>query len=193
MKRNLLHLAVLGLVAVSIALAVKVNTDYDHKADLSRYKTYTWMQVKADPLWTDRIRTAIDSQLSAKGWTLAQSGGDASIAAFGATKQVPTLQTFYTDFGGGWYWRGFGDGVATTSVDYSQVGTLVVDIFDTSTKKLIWRATASDVLSDKAEKNEKKLENAVEEMFNHFPSKIQGLAFERSCLRAGSYRRASFS
>jgi hypothetical protein len=174
MRRNLLHLAVLGSVAVSIALAVKVSTDYDHNADFSRYHAYSWLQVKADPLWTDRICTAIDSQLTAKGWTPTQSGGDASVAAFGATKQVPTLQTFYTDFGGGWYWRGFGDGIATTTVDYSQVGTLVVDIFDIPTKKLIWRATAADVLSDKPDKNEKKLEKAVEEMFSHFPPKSKG-------------------
>jgi hypothetical protein len=35
MKRNLLDLAVLGLVAVSIALAVKESTDYDHRIDSS--------------------------------------------------------------------------------------------------------------------------------------------------------------
>jgi len=37
------------------------------------------------------------------------------------------------------------------------IGTLVVDLFDTPSKKLIWRGQASDVLSDKPEKNDKKL------------------------------------
>jgi hypothetical protein len=67
-----------------------------------------------------------------------------------------------------------GDGVATTTVDYSQVGTLVVDVFDTATKKLIWRATATDAVSDNPDKNEMKLEKAVEEMFSHFPPKSKG-------------------
>jgi len=42
-------------------------------------------------------------------------------------------------------------------------------MFDAQTKKLIWRGTASDVLSDKPEKNEKKLLKATEDMFKHFP------------------------
>lgn len=168
-KKYSARLLVLAITAASIALAVKVTSDYDHKVDFSRYKTYSWMKVKADPLWTDRIRSAVDSQLTAKGWTAVADGGDASVAAFGSTRKQPRLQTFYSGFGGGWYWTGFGDGLATTTVDYMPVGTLVVDIFDTPTKKLIWRGTASEVLSSKPEKNEKKLTKAVEEMFEHFP------------------------
>jgi hypothetical protein len=168
------RLLVLALTAASIALAVKVSTDYDHKIDFSRYKTYSWLQVKADPLWTDRIREAVDSQLAAKGWTRAADGGDASVAAFGSTSKQPRIETFYTDFGGGWYWRGLGDGTATTTVDYTPVGTLVVDLFDTPTKKLIWRGTATDVLSSKPEKNENKLTKAVEEMFERFPPHSKG-------------------
>ena len=61
--------------------------------------------------------------------------------------------------------------MATTTVENIPIGTLVVDMFDTPTKKLIWRGTATDALSDKPEKNEKKLEKAVEEMFKHFPPK----------------------
>jgi len=53
------------------------------------------------------------------------------------------------------------------------VGTIVVDIFDTPSKKLIWRGQATDVLSDKPEKNEKKLEKSVGEMFKHFPPKAK--------------------
>jgi hypothetical protein len=49
------------------------------------------------------------------------------------------------------------------------VGTLVLDMYDTSTKQLIWTATSRETLSDKPEKNEKKLEKAVDKMFDHFP------------------------
>ena len=50
----------------------------------------------------------------------------------------------------------------------------MVDIFDSGTKKLIWRGFGSDTLSDKPEKNEKKLEHRVGEMFDHFPPKSKG-------------------
>jgi hypothetical protein len=42
-------------------------------------------------------------------------------------------------------------------------------MFDTRTKKLVWRGSSSDVLADKPEKDMKKLQKAVEKMFEHFP------------------------
>jgi hypothetical protein len=66
-------------------------------------------------------------------------------------------------------WSGFAD--ATTYVENYTVGTLVVDMFDSRTKRLIWRGSASDVVSGKPEKDEKKLNEAVSKMFDHFPPK----------------------
>jgi Domain of unknown function (DUF4136) len=160
--------------AVCIAFA-SVSTDYDHKADFSRYHTYSWIGVKAgNSLWQDRIMGAVDSQLAAKGWTKVASGGDASVSAFGKTSEQDTLQTFYDGFPG-WGWRGWaGMGTATTEVIPERVGNLVVDIFDSNTKQLIWRGTATDTLTAKPEKNEHKLEKSVEDMFRHFPPSSRG-------------------
>jgi hypothetical protein len=44
-----------------------------------------------------------------------------------------------------------------------------VDLYDGSSKKLVWRGSASDTLSDKADKNTKNLDKAVQKMFQHFP------------------------
>jgi hypothetical protein len=171
-------LAFAGLtLAGAVLLLAKVTTDYDKSVDFSKYHSYSWLDVKAgDPLWTDRIKSAVDRQLTAKGWQLAPSGGDASVAAFGSTKTVPRLETFYDGLGGGWGWRGWGGGIgtATTTVEDESVGTLVVDIFDTPTKKLIWRGKSTDTLSDKPDKNEKKLDKDVAEMFKKFPPPPKG-------------------
>jgi hypothetical protein len=174
MKRSSSRLLISLLAGSLVLLAAKVVTDYNHSTDFSQYRTYSWLKVEAgDPLWPDRIMAAIDSQLAAKGLTKAPVG-DASFAAFGSTHTQPRIETFYDNFGGGWYWRGWGEGMATTTVENIPIGTLVVDMFDTPTKKLIWRGTATDALSDKPEKNEKKLEKGVEEMFKHFPPKPKG-------------------
>lgn len=155
------------LAGVGLLLA-SVKIDYDHGADFSRYKTYSWLSAKGtDDLWTDRIVQDVDAQLAAKGWTKVESGGNATISAFGRTHNEQTLETFYNGFGGGWRWRGFGD--ATTTVENTPVGTLVVDVFDGASKKLIWRGMSTDTLSTKPDKNEKKLEKAVEDMFKKFP------------------------
>jgi hypothetical protein len=173
MKKSLLATSILTLLAVGVALAT-VNTDYSHSTTFSRYKTYSWTKVQAqDSLWQDRIQRAVDQELSAKGWSRVDSGGDVAVAAFGSTQNQQRLQTFYDNLGGGWFWRGM-DGVATTTVENVPVGTLMVDLFDKQSKKLIFRGTASDDLSNNADKNEKKLEKDVADMFKHFPPPPKG-------------------
>ena len=155
------------LVLVAVAFAQQIKVDYDHHADFSQFKTYSWAKVETpDTLWDQRVKDAIDRTLAAKGWTQVPLDGSVSLVAIGTTREKPTLQTFYNGFGG-WRWGGFGE--AITYVDNYQVGTLIVDIFDTSSKRLVWRGSASDVLASKPEKNEKKLDKAVEKMFDHFP------------------------
>ena len=45
----------------------------------------------------------------------------------------------------------------------------VVAIFDAKSKKLVWRGSATDTLSDKSDKNIKKLNDSVQKLFEHFP------------------------
>ena len=157
------------LLAATVSFAQQVKTDYDRSADFNEYKTYSWEKVQTqDPLWVDRIKQAVNSALAAKGWTEAPSGGNVSIVAIEMTQNQQTLDTFYNGFGGGWRWGG-GFSNATTTVENYKVGTLVVDLFDANSKKLIWRGSSSDTLSDKSENNIKNLDKGVQKMFNHFP------------------------
>ncbi len=63
-----------------------------------------------DPLFIDRIKSAVNTALAVKGWTQVDSGGDVSIIAIQTTQDQETLNTFYYGFGGGWGWRRFGGG-----------------------------------------------------------------------------------
>jgi len=60
-------------------------------------------------------------------------------------------------------------GEATTTIETYKVGTLVVDIFDAKAKQLVWRASASDTLSNNSDKNIKELDKGVSKMFKQFP------------------------
>jgi hypothetical protein len=157
------------LLAATASFAQQVKTDYDRNADFTQYKTYSWEKVQTqDPLMADRIKEAVNAALAAKGWTETPSGGNVAIVAIEMTRNQHTLDTFYNGFGGGWRWGGgFGD--ATTTVENYKVGTLVVDLFDANTKKVIWRGSASDTLSNKSDKNIKELDKGVQKMFAHFP------------------------
>jgi Domain of unknown function (DUF4136) len=132
--------------------AQHVKTHYDHRANFAQYKSYSWEQVKTkDPLDVDRIKSAVNAALTAKGWTRVESGGDIWIVAIEE----------------GWRWRGFGAFGPTT--DSYEDRTLTVDLFDTITKKLLWRGRSTDRLSDNSDKNVKNLDKGVEKLFKKFP------------------------
>src|SRR5437016_4880940 len=161
------------VLLLATASFADVHTDYNRGVDFSQYKTYSWEKVQtADPLWVDRIKEAVDSQLAAKGWRRVESDGQASLIAIEMTRNQQSLNTFYDGFGGGRRWGG-GFGNATTTVDTYKVGSLVVDVFDANTHKLIWRGSSSDTLSDKSDKNIKTLEKDVQKMFEHFPPEVK--------------------
>ena len=172
-QRTIFASAGIALLFATASFAQQVKTDYDRSADFRQYKTYSWEKVQTqDPLWVDRIKQAVNGALTAKGLTPVDSGGDVAIVAIEMTKNQHTLNTFYDGFGGGWRWGGgFGD--ATTTVDNYKVGTLVVDLFDAKTKKIIWRGSSSDTLSDKSDKNIKNLDKGVQKMFDHFPPEVK--------------------
>jgi hypothetical protein len=152
------------------SFAQKVKTDYDRGANFSQYKTYSWEAVKTrNELNIDRIKNAVNADLTAKGWTQLPTGGNICVVAIEATQNQQTLNTFYNGFGGGWRWRGGFGGSTTTYVDNYKVGTLVLDMFDSQTKKLVWRSSSSDTLSDKADKNIKNLNKGVQKMLKDFP------------------------
>jgi len=174
-QRRILSFTGIAVLFATASFAQQVKTDYDRTANFSQYKTYSWENVHTqEPLWVDRIKAAVNSALAAKGWMQVESGGNVSIMAMEMSKSHQTLNTYYDGFGGGWGWRrwgGLGDGFgdSTTTESTYKVGTLVVDLFDSNTKKLIWRGSASAALSNKSDKNIKNLDKGVEKMFDHFP------------------------
>jgi hypothetical protein len=163
----MLSIAMIMLMTIP-SVAQQVKTDYDRKANFNQYKTYSWSSVKTkDTLLVDRIKSAVNSALAAKGLTQVDSGGDLSIVAMEITKEQQTLNTFYDGGFGGWRWGGFGN--ATTTTDTYKVGTLVVDLFDAQSKELAFRGSSSGTLSSNSDKNIKNLNKGVEKMFKHFP------------------------
>lgn len=169
--RKAILTSVVVCVLTAASLAQQVKTDYDRDANFSKYKTFSFEKIQTkDPLLVDRIKSAVSASLTAKGLSQVDSGGDVSIVAVQMTNTQQTLDTFYNGFGGGWRFGGrFGD--ATTTTETYQVGTLVVDLFDSSTKELLWRGSVSDTLSNNSGSNIKKLDKGVEKMFKKYPPK----------------------
>ena len=153
----------LGLGA-SAASAQEVSVQYDKQADFSRCTTYAWTagQPAQNPLADKNIVAAIDEALGARGWKKADSGAACLVRYQASVREEKSLQVWDSP-------RPFVRGIASVDVRTVVNGMLVVDIADAAKQDLIWRAVARDTVSDKPEKNEKKLAKAMEKMFGAFP------------------------
>jgi len=159
------------------AFAQDVKVDFDKDANFGAIKTFatkigtSWN----NPISEKRVVEEMEQTLTEKGWAkAAPEAADAIVVLHGATEKQKSLNTFYSGMGGygGYGWRGMGGmgmGTATTTESEYLVGTLVVDIFNAKSKQLMFRGTAQDELSDKPEKNQKKLAKASDKMFKDFP------------------------
>ena len=162
--------AVAVLALAGAAAAQDVNSDYDKTFNFAGVKTFsakvatTW----GNPIMEPAVQKEIEDGLVAKGWKKAPEGqADATVLIHGATQQKHEVSTFYSGGYGGYAWRGMGTST-TTAYAYTE-GTLVVDIFDAKTKKLVWRGSAKDELKKKQEDREKQLEKAGQKLFKKFP------------------------
>ena len=168
MLRSAITLAILMLPAFAAAQDVKI--DFDKAFDFSTVKTYS---IALGTKWGNdlserRVLTEIDEAIAAKGWKKSATP-DVQVILHGATSTKRNASTFYSGMGGYGY-RGFGGtATASTVVNEYQIGTLVVDMFESKAKSLIFRGIAEDEISDNPEKNQKRIEKASTKMFKDFP------------------------
>ena len=94
------------VVAVSGCASMQIQTDYDPAANFSGYRTYSWMPIPqtGDPRVSNaitdaRIRGAVDSVLSAKGYRKLGSGDVDFLVGYHATIEgmlnVTTVNRYY--------------------------------------------------------------------------------------------------
>ena len=61
--KTLRFISTIFILGATTLLLARVSTDYDHAADWSRYRSFSWIKVQAeDPLWNDRISAAVNGE-----------------------------------------------------------------------------------------------------------------------------------
>ncbi|MHC4946856.1 MAG: DUF4136 domain-containing protein [Planctomycetota bacterium] len=139
-------------------------------------------QIVADSILDSRIRNAVDTQLAALGFELRPPGTvspDFLLDYYAATESRVDVMTIskYTDnpayqYSGGRLRRVYGRQYQdTTTYEYEQ-GTLILDIVDPPTNRLIWRASAQAEVDRTAtqEKRDRRLAEAVAKMLARLPT-----------------------
>lgn len=168
MKRLLI---LFGLLTVGYGCSPRVTVDRNSQVNFNKYKTFAWMDsdVKAgqNPLFynelaTQGVENTMSSVLQEKGLTPNESNPDLLVGYHffveDKTQTVPrTVTPLYGPFlgwgrwgYGGWapgYW-GWG-GQQYVQQQYKS-GTLVVDMVDARTHKLVWRGSVENAVANPA-------------------------------------------
>jgi Domain of unknown function (DUF4136) len=166
-------LPALILLAAASAAAQNVTTNSMPGVDFSKFHTYKWVQVQGatypNQILDAQIKDAVNSQLSAKGLTVTT---DDKADLYVAYQTSVNQQQQWNAYGTGGGWR-FGGGMASATSSTINVGTLVLDMYDPSTKQLVWTGRATKTLdpSQNQQKNQNNLNKAMQKLLKNYPPK----------------------
>jgi len=143
--------------------------------NFSLYRTYAWAAPNSSlepppaalPLggmqdW--RIRNAVEANLGARGWTPSANPG--VLVAYGVAVHEMNTSSFseyarYVQEGGR-------EGLGPAFVTGYQQGTLYLDLYDSTTRQLVWHASATAVIG--SGDNSEVVRTAVQMMLAKLPS-----------------------
>jgi hypothetical protein len=177
-------LLMVALAVTGSLLAQDVAYNFDEKADFSKYKTYKWEKhpksLDVDDLTMGQLAKGFDAALAAKGLKRTDSGATDLVVVFQLAVSQEKEMTAYNTGGygygpgyrGGWYGGG-GMGMTTATTSTINIGTVVLDMYDTATKTMVWRGQASKTVDAKAkpDKRQKNIDKAAVKMLKNYPPK----------------------
>jgi len=179
-------------IAGMLLLASCANTAHIEKtngADLSRYKTYSWVEEgqqqgkirsRRNQITEQNIHAAVDKQLQKSGWTLVESNPDVMVSTDLLVEknqkklQDPVYSQPYTRSYYNRFTRRFntyyfpsqfmGYDAYTTTV---KEGTVTVTLIDAKTDKAVWQGWATNELSNN-QISDKEINRNVNSIFKKF-------------------------
>jgi hypothetical protein len=177
--RKILVLAASAPLAAACA-GISVEHHFDPQADYATYRTWGWLPSESrrvdlrarDPAVEGHIREAIERDLEGKGLQKADSGEPAiRVGYLLVLDEGLESQSLYERADPDWRYRNYGPATTTTRTGMLTVGTLVIDIFDTGRRELVWRGIAEgDVRPDQEpEQRQARINEAVRKILAEYP------------------------
>ncbi|MBU3926663.1 MAG: DUF4136 domain-containing protein, partial [Bacteroidetes bacterium] len=131
------------------------------------------------------IENAVKNEMERRGYQYIEKNGELIVSMFVILKNKTDYEAYtnhyggYAGYGGGWgfygspwaYGYGWGPGFSSTTVtsrDYVQ-GTLLIDIFQLSGKKLVWQGIGTGEVDENLATRDRNLPKHVSRIFKRFP------------------------
>jgi hypothetical protein len=179
MRRQLAFIAVLfsTVISASCATTMTVSSHVERGLDFTTYRSFDWGPADAlptgdprldqDPFFKDHVQGTVEKELAARGIALATSGTPDLLIHYHANIRQ-RIDVNRID-------RAYGYCPGTTcppeTIDY-EAGTLVLDVIDARTNRLIWRGWAQtsigDMLHDR-DQMARTIDEAVTRMLKRLP------------------------
>lgn len=179
---------ILFVLVLSCAPKVNVGADFDRSADLTIYRTFSISNQAnigvANPLNAERIVRAITAEMLRKGYIEDNNNPDLLVSALTVVKDRHTVSVNTSHYVYGGLYRPYRPvaGFTTVRVDDYKDGTLVIDIIDAKTQKVIWSGTGHSEITKMPSKPERAIQVVVTRILASFgpaitakPEKLLGL------------------
>ncbi len=187
MKKSIYFLPLIILI-INACSTVKVTSDRDKTVDFTKFKTFEYFgwADNSDRILSrfdkERIEGAFKDEFTKRGLEYVEKDGDLVVLLHIVVEdksKVSANTTHYGGYGGGYYgygpgwgWGpGYGMGMTTTyydEIDY-KVGTLVIDVYHASDKKLIWESIGTKTVDDNPETREKNIPKTIAAIMAPYP------------------------
>ncbi len=166
------------VMLTACATHMTVSSHVEHGLDLSRYRTFEWgpadalptgdARLDGNPFFKDRVQGAVERGLAARGFQLIAPGEAPDLLIHYHANISRRINVNHAD-------RAYGycsQADCPPSVVEYEAGTLVLDIVDAHSHRLIWRGWAQNGVEDMLEKPDvmaKTIDDAVSRMLLRLP------------------------
>jgi len=171
-----------GVALASVALAgcatMNVSSHVERSVDFAQYKTFDWGPADAlptgdprldnNPFFNDFLQGAVEKRFAGRGMTQVPSGGTPDLLVHYHANISQRIDVNGVDRQRGYCY----DEDCQTRVSEYDAGTIVVDVVDAKTNRVVWRGWAQtpfDGVIDDQDRLAKVVDDAVTKMMARFP------------------------
>lgn len=167
-----------GALAVTGCATMDVSSHVERGLDFAQFHTYTWGPADAlptqdprldkDPFFHDHMQGAVEKRLAARGLMLSPSGTKPDLLLHYHANVTQRLDVNRLDQPSGYC---SSEGCPGGVTEY-EAGTIVLDIVDARTNRVIWRGWAQEHLDrvlDNRDRMARDIDEAVTRMLNRLP------------------------
>lgn len=158
--------------------AQKIKVGFDKSVDFTKFHTYSWPNANSPDMTLRKAAVIgeIDDELKSKGLNRVDKDGDLLLSGFGgfggevagaATEpMLPTPSSLYYPMATVWVGAPMASGSTVVS------GTLVLQMADRSTGKLVWQGSVNQKIDmDNKNKSIEKVKAAIHKLVDRYPPK----------------------